>query len=190
MTAQNTKRPPLDVAGEELAAMPIPERAELLMASIVAATLDGAEVLAVELGVWRVPADDGDPDRAPAGVILTAADGEPDHLPGTSPPSLLRPRRPLLLTPGALPAVLALVERALAALPGAVLDDDGVALLAEAGELVATLATGPDGRPFVTIGWRDGSGVAFVPVERAEALATVIHAAEVELARRHVVRMN
>ena len=46
------------------------------------------------------PGDDGDPNRQPEGMILTAADGEPDHLPSAPPPRLLRPRRPLLLPAG------------------------------------------------------------------------------------------
>ena len=110
---------PSPITGEELASEPVPERGELLMASIVRGEVDGMPMDVIELGVWRVPADAGDPACPPEGMVLTAADGEPDHLPGQPSPTLLRPRRPLLLLPEALPAVLALVERALAALPGA-----------------------------------------------------------------------
>ena len=143
--------------GIELASVPLLERRELVMLSL-ARTADDGECL--ELANWSVaePSDDGVPQMA-------------------------GPKYPVLLSLGDLPALVRLVERALTALPGAVLDEEGWALLARDGELICTLVEAPTGERMV--GWHDGTGgTAFLPVELAGELPAMLAQATEALAAR------
>ena len=141
--------------GIELASVPLLERRELVMLSLTR-TADDGECL--ELANWSVaePSDDGVPQMA-------------------------KPKYPVLLSLGDLPALARLVELAL---PGAVLDEEGWALLARGGELICTLVEAPTGERMVTVGWHDGETVAFLPVELAAKLPAMLAEAEEALAAR------
>jgi hypothetical protein len=137
--------------------VPVPERGEALMLSL-AKTNDDGECL--ELGVWRKPP------------------------PGKDGPELIAPKHPVLLALSELPNLQRLIERAVAAISTAVLDEEGVALLDRAGDLGASLVEHPSGARFVTIGWRDCTAAAFLPVTLAHRLPAMISEASEALAMR------
>jgi hypothetical protein len=79
--------------------------------------------------------------------------------------------------------------KAVRALPAATLDQEGMADLVgvDEGGLVCDLIGAPDGAACVTLAVADGSGVAEVPMEKADVLPRVLAAAERRLAEWGVV---
>ena len=74
--------------------------------------------------------------------------------------------------------VRGLAERAAAALAQAPFETDDSIVLAEEGSLRASVARGPDGVRWATLGWADGSGLAVVPAAAIASLVRVPAEAE------------
>jgi hypothetical protein len=114
---------------------------------------------------FLVPLEDG--DGLELGAWSTAGDGK-----------LARPARPLVFPIGDVDRVRGLAERAAAALAQAPFETDDSIVLAEEGSLRASVARGPDGVRWATLGWADGSGLAVVPAAAIASLVRVLAEAE------------
>ena len=110
---------------------------------------------------------------------------------------LVEPPLPVVFMADGTPQVRRLVETAIAVLPLAEHDADGIAVLAqeldaegEAGEMGCTATRAAGGGELFSLLWTDASGVASVPVARAESMARVLAAAERQLAELGLVSLS
>jgi hypothetical protein len=114
---------------------------------------------------FLIPLEDG--DGLELGAWSTTGEGK-----------LARPAWPLVFPVGDVDKVRALAERAAATLVQASFKTDDSTVLAEEGSLRASVARGPDGVYWATLGWADGSGVAVVPAADIASLVRVLAEAE------------
>ncbi len=92
---------------------------------------------------------------------------------------LVPPRHPMMLLPGDVLALRRVAQAAAQVLQDCEIGDESVELARDDTHgLGAIAASMPDGQRWLVIAWQDGSGVAMVPLDDADAPVRVLVAAE------------
>jgi hypothetical protein len=111
---------------------------------------------------------------------------------------LVGPPMPVVFMAADTPQVRRVVEAAIRVLPRAEFDEDGIAVLAQeidrstggTGEMGCTAIRTGNGADLFSLWWTDGTGVASVPLDKADVLARVLRDAERQLAEWGVAPLS